>query len=249
MAPPTLRDRYPDVNLYIFDFLLVRKPRAFHISIKYASGEECELLYLKPRYRRVDSHPDDAAHSNGPKAHADGNGSVEAKNDTGTDVESGGGGCCKAPTTRTLLQHEAAKAKDMAGRALAHYRSTHGVTDDGVGEEIEDDDMIGCCCDCCSRARCGWKWLNHKACGRFPQVSTLNQFLTSKQKRALHRVAYECMLDANTQHPAFFQEAVAASQRPAAHQQTSAQGFGSGVEARGGAGTAASAHGERPKHE
>lgn len=87
----------------------------------------------------------------------------------------------------TVMDASAVNESDPAVARAAHFKATHGA-------HLPNEDMVGCCCNGCSRrSRCGWTSL---FCGKFPNLSTMNQFLTEKQKRALHVAGFRCGMDA-----------------------------------------------------
>jgi len=218
-APPAgFKPNYTDVSLYVHDQLLVVKPRAFHLNVVYSDGTRGQLMYLKPRYFRTPMPANEA--EIGPTA------PPASRTDT----------CCLplniSVSNAGLMDHErrvtaAVKAcldstgtntgddttgvydlPHVASPAMAqHYRQCHNPE----LAETPVPDLIGCCCGCCnSRSKCGWTAGWPLKGGRFPQLSTANQFLTVKQRRALHRVGYGCMFEAWQLHRPFFAGAIRA---------------------------------------
>ena len=166
--------RYPDVTLYVHDQLLIAKPVAFHLRVLYPPatvGDVPTMGHIMYLHPRYRPTPAPAITANTRSAHE-----------------------------RARAAYDAAAREDNTCKA-EHYEYTHQVLDDAADVAAGDAELVGCCCDCCSRrSRCGWTaWL-----GRFPQITTSNQFLNPRQRRGLHRVGFECMNAAWEQHPGFF---------------------------------------------
>ena len=217
-APPShFQDAYTDVNMYVQDQLLVAKPQAFHLRITYIATEsepasEGQLLYLKPRYARKTPAMNTRAPPPRPPGMAD---AGPCCNQDHTAPETG--------TERAKRVYRAVKSKlestggeghdgpqrvtnDVQAWTYAmqrHYEASHGVSVADAELLDEDEDMVGCCCDCCSSrsscCRCTTKL------GKYPHVSTANQFLTKRQRRAFHRLGYGMMTAAWYNHAAFFE--------------------------------------------